>query len=509
MEARTTLPNNLHGPFDALISAYADVFGYDDAAPPAASPGLPWPAWLSQHVPTFRPAAFAPHHIDTWEWFGALQPGMPSRSKALILARGGGKTTTCELGTSYATTTGRRTFVLYVRGTQAKANESVQSIATILEGMGVAREVSQHNQQRGWKQSLLRAQQGFYVAAQGLDAAARGAKIDFFRPDLIIFDDVDARHDTPDTVAKKIETITQSILPAMAPHGTAAFVQNLIHVDSIAAQLADGRADFLLDRYPVAVIPAAHNLSYAMVPTDDGTQRVKVLGGDPTWPDGQGLAVIEHQMNQWGPSAFLRESQHEVADGDDGLWDKAQDLDPYRVHSAPPLIETIVALDPSVGDGGGDACGIQVQGIDTQRVHAYHLSDETVNAAPAIWVDRTVAAMRRYGATTVIAERNQGGEMIRALFAPHGVRVVLVHASKGKQARAEPIQDKARRGYIHHVGMFPALEKELTRWKPGDPSPNRMDAYVWGMTYLLGMLPPAAPVSGPPRPQYQALKVRR
>jgi len=65
------------------------------------------------------------------------------------------------------------------------------------------------------------------------------------------------------------------------------------------------------------------------------------------------------------------------------------------------------------------------------------------------------------------------------------VPVKLVHASRGKQARAEPVSAKAEKGLIHHVGNFPLLEDELCLWIPGDESPNRLDALVWAMTELI------------------------
>ena len=70
--------------------------------------------------------------------------------------------------------------------------------------------------------------------------------------------------------------------------------------------------------------------------------------------------------------------------------------------------------------------------------------------------------------------------------------VKLLHASRGKQTRAEPVHKLAEEGRIHHVGTFDALEDELCGWKPGDPSPNRLDAYVWAATELMlgGKQPP-------------------
>jgi len=82
---------------------------------------------------------------------------------------------------------------------------------------------------------------------------------------------------------------------------------------------------------------------------------------------------------------------------------------------------------------------------------------------------------------------NQGGEMVEATIhqADPSVPVKLVHASRGKQTRAEPIAARYEKGEIHHVGNFSALEDEQCLWVPGDDSPNRMDALVWALSDLM------------------------
>ena len=86
----------------------------------------------------------------------------------------------------------------------------------------------------------------------------------------------------------------------------------------------------------------------------------------------------------------------------------------------------------------------------------------------------------------IVAEANNGGEMVRLTIAAVDptVPVVLVHASRGKYTRAEPIAAVYESDRIHHVGRFPALESEMVLWTPGDASPNRLDAMVWGFSYL-------------------------
>ena len=91
----------------------------------------------------------------------------------------------------------------------------------------------------------------------------------------------------------------------------------------------------------------------------------------------------------------------------------------------------------------------------------------------------------------IVAEANQGGEMvetvIKSIPEAKDTPVELVHASRGKQTRAQPVAAKAEKGLIHHIGSFPKLEDELCLWRPGDASPNRLDAMVWGFSKLFGI----------------------
>jgi hypothetical protein len=117
---------------------------------------------------------------------------------------------------------GKRKYVLYVRETQEQADKSVANVAALLESKAVAsyypehgdRMVSKFGASRGWRRNRLRTSGGFTVDAIGLDTAARGVKVEEQRPDLIILDDIDDKHDSAGATARKIKTITTSILPA-------------------------------------------------------------------------------------------------------------------------------------------------------------------------------------------------------------------------------------------------------------------------------------------------------
>lgn len=172
----------------------------------------------------------------------------------------------------------------------------------------------------------------------------------------------------------------------------------------------------------------------------------------------------------------------------------------HRVRHAAPLGQIVVSVDPAVtSKKDSDATGIIVVGADMQRpAHVYVLDDRTQQRAKwAEWGRAVVLAFDEWGAAKVIAEVNQGGEGIEeqihesaeAYSAEVGrevvVPVVNVWAKQSKKARAEPVGALYERGRVHHVGELRQLEKELTNWVPGMPSPDRMDALVHGVWHLL------------------------
>ncbi len=181
----------------------------------------------------------------------------------------------------------------------------------------------------------------------------------------------------------------------------------------------------------------------------------------------------------------------EEAEG--ALWRRVSMIDAYRVDAlaeTPPhqLTRIAVAVDPSASSGGAET-GIIVAGV-ARNGHGYVLADRTVRGSPETWATAAVRAYHDYQADVLVAEKNQGGEMVAAVLgtAPGAPPVKLVHASRGKQTRAEPVSLLYERGMVHHVGGFPQLEQQMVSWVPGEDSPDRMDALVWALTELmLGM----------------------
>lgn len=261
-------------------------------------------------MPGYVAAPFAPRHEALWEWVAAVRPGERPPPFIAIWPRGGGKSTSAELATAALCLWGVRRYAVYVSGSQAKADQHVEAIGQILESLGVGRSLNKYGASRGWRRSRLRAADGFTVDAYGLDTGARGAKENEQRPDLIVFDDIDEVHDSPATTRKKVETLTQTLLPMGTDYAAVLGVQNLIHADSVFAQLADGRAEFLADREVSGPYRALD--SYAVTPYEDaeGRRRYRV-SGTPTWL-GQDLAACQRIVDTVGPDAFERESQQEV-----------------------------------------------------------------------------------------------------------------------------------------------------------------------------------------------------
>lgn len=174
-----------------------------------------------------------------------------------------------------------------------------------------------------------------------------------------------------------------------------------------------------------------------------------------------------------------------LADNPGALW-RRDWIDRTRVAAAPPLTRVVIAIDPAVTSGAGsDQTGIVAAGIDALG-ELYVLEDASLRATPAEWAHAAIAAFRRHAADRVIAEVNQGGEMVEAVLrgiAPD-IPYAAVHASRGKITRAEPVSALYERGRVHHVGCLPALEDQLCEWEPGQDSPDRLDALVWALTEL-------------------------
>lgn len=319
-----------------------------------------WREWIIEHFPHVCTAPFSARHERLWEWFDALASGVRPLPRVECWPRGGAKSSTAELACARLCAKLTRRFVLYVCGTQDQADMHVSAVASALETIGVERELNKYGHSRGWRRQQLRTANGFNVAGIGLDAAARGAKLDQYRPDLIIFDDVDDQDDSLLTIEKKVRQITTKIIPAGSPDCAILFIQNAVHEESIMSQLIEDRADFLYNREPAFVEPAVEGLEYESYTSETGRKLWRITAGEPTWA-GQDLATCTAQLNDWGEAAFLREAQHRVA-GALGTFFNVARLEPLAPEDLPELQKVALAGDLAGTEGGGNHTALVVIG---------------------------------------------------------------------------------------------------------------------------------------------------
>lgn len=172
----------------------------------------------------------------------------------------------------------------------------------------------------------------------------------------------------------------------------------------------------------------------------------------------------------------------------EGALFRAEDLARARGARPPRLERIVVAVDPPAS-AHGDACGIVAVGRRDGR--AFVLADRSGGGmTPQAWATRVAAVAAEFKADRVVAEANQGGEMVRTLLAQAGceMRIQLVHASRSKLLRAAPVAALYEQGRVIHCDAFPALEEELMALgstEAGGHSPDRADALVWAVTHLL------------------------
>lgn len=158
------------------------------------------------------------------------------------------------------------------------------------------------------------------------------------------------------------------------------------------------------------------------------------------------------------------------------------------VEFAKTLARVVVSVDPAVSaNAESDLTGIVVAGMDINGV-CYILQDATDRFTPEGWAARAIELYNEYGADRIVAERNQGGEMVRYTFKTidETIPIKLVHASRGKFARAEPVSALYERGRVKHVRGLDLLEDQMVQWEPlgSIGSPDRLDAMVWAVTEL-------------------------
>lgn len=192
----------------------------------------------------------------------------------------------------------------------------------------------------------------------------------------------------------------------------------------------------------------------------------------------------EHIISQYEGTRLGRQELHAelLTDTPGALWTYGV-IELHRVLQAPDLMAVVIAVDPAVTAGtNSNETGIIAIGRGDDG-EGYVLNDYTIRGHPAEWAASAVSAYHKHEANYIVAESNQGGEMVRHTIhtVDPTIPVKLVRASVGKRTRAEPVAALYEQGKMHHVGQLTELEDQMCTWAPGDAvSPDRLDALVWG-----------------------------
>ena len=206
--------------------------------------------------------------------------------------------------------------------------------------------------------------------------------------------------------------------------------------------------------------------------------------------------TLEYLQRKYGGTSLGRqELDGELLEDVDGaLWDRRM-LDETRVHEWPAMRRIVIAIDPAGGSSRkSDETGIIAAGVGLDG-RGYILADASGRYTPDGWARAATGLYRSLNADRIVAEMNYGGAMVESTIraVDRNVPVKMVHASRGKQVRAEPISALYEQRRVSHVGNFPGLEDQMCSWDPAEngPSPDRMDALVWALTSLMAEPQPA------------------
>jgi phage terminase large subunit-like protein len=201
--------------------------------------------------------------------------------------------------------------------------------------------------------------------------------------------------------------------------------------------------------------------------------------------------LAELQRIYGGTRLARQELEAEIVDEDPDALFQRRLIDEYRRAAAPPMSRIVVAVDPPVSASRrSDACGIVCAGLG-EDLRAYVLDDHTIRGlSPAQWAARAIALYHARQADLIVAEVNQGGNLVSEVLrhVDCAVPVKSVSATRGKYIRAEPVAALYEQGRVSHVGEFAALEDEMCALTPAGSegtSPDRLDALVWALTELL------------------------
>jgi phage terminase large subunit-like protein len=244
-----------------------------------------------------------------------------------------------------------------------------------------------------------------------------------------------------------------------------------------------------LGNHPQAIITTTPRPTALM--RDLLSDHATVVTRSRTIDNHQNLAstFLDDMLTRYGNSNLGRqELDGEVINDDPNALFRRDDIDKFRVRKVPDLRRVVVAIDPpATGTIRANACGIVCVGLGTDG-RCYVLDDASLKrATPMRWAKRAVDLFNVRKADRIVAEVNQGGDMVKTVLLQVDPNLPLrtVHATRGKHARAEPVAALYEQGRISHIGVFRELEDEMCSVIGEGESPDRLDALVWAVTELM------------------------
>lgn len=173
-----------------------------------------------------------------------------------------------------------------------------------------------------------------------------------------------------------------------------------------------------------------------------------------------------------------------IDDVEGALWTRSM-IEANRVTKLENPVTIVVGVDPKANAEAESETGIIAAAL-CEDGKIYIIDDASINDLPDRWARQVVSTFHKWKGDRVIAEVNQGGDMVISTLrtVEPNLPITRVQATKGKYTRAEPISALYEQGKVRHVGAFPKLEDQMCTWLPGEDSPDRLDAMVWAVTNL-------------------------
>lgn len=450
---------------------------------------IPWQIAVPTLWPGQFPVGFAEPHTRYWNWVDSIYLGDPLYPFFAIWSRNMGKSTNAEISVAYLMLLMRRKYCWYVSESQDSADSHVASILNSLNAPHILEwfpllndtKVQKTGQLNVWRRNRLKSiGAGFTIDAVGLNSKVRGRRDDETRPDIIFFDDIDGRHDSLAVTKKKIEMISDTIIPSGSTDVVYVGIQNLLSATGFFSRISNGEIE-LPSAHVDGPVPAIEDLAL------DGNQ---IVGGTAVWPERLSIEFCQNFINTTpnGLRAFLREFQHDVENSEGALWTRETIRHTPEVNGVywrPDQFDyVIIGIDPAVqANEWNDETGIIVFGVVGSM--GYVLEDlsghHTANEMAKLACD----AASKWGGE-ILYEANQGGMYIKATIQNYKADAPVISrtATVSKKERARPAAQLYEQMRVYHCGVFEDLEMEMISWNGTGRSPNRIDALAWAAAML-------------------------